>query len=64
MSQLHHSRHANDNHDHTSRAGKAQSHGLPETLRPFIDLLARQAVREYVAANDNDAASVNTTTAR
>lgn len=33
-------------------------------LRPFIDLLARQAVREFVATNDNDAQRVHVVCAR
>jgi len=63
MSQLNVSRHANDNHGHTGGPAHAQSE-LPPELRPFIDLLARQAVREFVAANDNDAQRVNVASAR
>jgi len=41
------------------------SNDFPELLRPFIDLLARQAVREQgAAANDNGAVSGCTNTAR
>lgn len=52
MLHLHASSYANDNHGHTSAPAQAQSQ-LPPELRPFIDLLARQAVREFVATNDN-----------
>ncbi|MGY8605976.1 hypothetical protein ACTVH1_09780 [Gluconobacter cerinus] len=63
MSQLNASSYANDNHGHTSGPAHAQSQ-LPPELLPFIDLLARQAVREFVATNDNDTQRVHVACAR